>query len=350
MTIRQNLSVLSLALCAALPLTVAQTAVAQTTTAQQRAAITTFQVQPAERLRPGEVLAFTVNGTPGSKASVQIAGISTTTALVEMRPGVYTGEYTIRQRDRLTAGTVATARLLKNGRAATATLGDSLLAGGQLPARTEITEFAIDNPGRARPGDELNFTLRGTPRGQASVALQGVANRIVLNETSPGLYQGSYVLRRTDKLRGEPVAQAYLVSDRREATRRYLHDGGAVGNGRDARAPMACTNCGRIESVTQVEVDSGSKNIIGTVAGGVIGGVIGHQVGGGSGKDLATVIGAVGGAYAGNRIQNRAGKTNVHRVAVRMDGGELQNFDYADDPQVQPGTLVRVDDGVLVRR
>jgi len=120
---------------------------------------------------------------------------------------------------------------------------------------------------------------------------------------------------------------------------------------RDRRGtPVSCAQCGRVVSVTQVDVDGNSKNIIGSVAGGVLGGVLGHQVGGGSGKDLATVIGAVGGAYAGNRIQNNSDKRRVHRVDVRMDNGGTQSFDYADDPQMRNGSLVRVENGVLVKR
>lgn len=72
-------------------------------------------------------------------------------------------------------------------------------------------------------------------------------------------------------------------------------------------------------------------------------------MGGGSGRDLATIVGAVGGAYAGNRVQNNMDKTKIFRVAVRLDGGATQNFDYANDPSVQIGTRVKVENGVLIR-
>ena len=113
---------------------------------------------------------------------------------------------------------------------------------------------------------------------------------------------------------------------------------------------MACSTCGTIESVNLVEIKDGKSNVLGTIAGGVLGGVLGNQVGGGSGKDLARVIGAVGGAYAGNRVQNNMNKDKVHRVTVRLQGGDTRDFDYAEDPQVAVGTRVKVEGDVLVRQ
>ena len=42
-------------------------------------------------------------------------------------------------------------------------------------------------------------------------------------------------------------------------------------------------------------------------------------------------------------------KNEVFRVAVRMNDGTVQSFDYANDPAVEVGTRVRVEDGVLIR-
>jgi outer membrane lipoprotein SlyB len=373
MRIRHRFTVLTLAAAAALPLAaVPSTALAQAAAAgAQQTAIYDFRAEPVQRLRPGEVIRFNLSGTPGARVNVTVPGAPGTVALAERQPGQYSGEYTIRRDDRLAPESAPVARLERNNQWAEMRLGGSLLA-GQQPRQgnqgvqnqpvangpTRIDEFVVNSADRLRPGDEMSFTLRGTPRGQASVAVQGLPQRVALRESSPGVYQGSYVLRRNDNWRGDISAQATLVGERGvEATRRFdraLAGNTAIGQNdgvdRRAQSNAACLLCGRVQSVEQVEVPSDSKNILGSVAGGVIGGVLGHQVGGGTGKDLATVIGAVGGAYAGNRIQNNAGKTRVYRVAVRMDGGEVQSFDYAQDPQVQVGTLVRVQDGVLHRR
>ena len=369
MNIQRQLSILSLAIAAALPVVLPTAALAQTRVSPSETRITSLGVEQIRRLRPGNVLSFSLNGTPGAAVTLQIAGATKPLQMNEVRPGEYEGDYTIRTRDRLTAASTVTARLLKNGRTTTAMLGSSLLLGASDPtpvATAPITAFTVVAADGFQPGDEVNFSLKGKPGGAARVAVQGVDKRIVLTEVSRGVYEGSYVIRRQDRLQGEFSADGYLMSDRLETSqhfeRRFDRSGNETGridgrDGRDARdaratgqqAPAACANCGSIESVNVVEVKGDSPNVIGTIAGGLLGGVVGHQVGGGSGKDLATIVGAVGGAYAGNRVENNMGKTKVYRVAVRLDGGSVQSFDYATDPSVQVGTRVKVENGVLIR-
>ena len=366
MNIQRQLSILSLAIAAALPVVLPTAALAQMRTSASETRITSLGVEQIQRLRPGNVLSFTLNGTPGAEVTLQIAGATKPLQMTEVRPGEYAGDYTIRTRDRLTAASTVTARLLKNGQTTTAMLGSSLLLGASDPApvaTAPITAFTVVAADGFQPGDEVNFSLKGKPGGAARVAVQGVDKRIVLTEVSRGVYEGSYVIRRQDRLQGEFNADGYLMSDRLETKqhfeRRFDRNGNETGrvegrDGRDGRdtgqqPQAACANCGSIESVNVVEVKGDSPNVIGTIAGGLLGGVVGHQVGGGSGKDLATIVGAVGGAYAGNRVENNMGKTKVYRVAVRLDGGSVQSFDYATDPSVQVGTRVKVENGVLIR-
>ena len=360
MNIQRQLSILSLAVAAALPVALPTAALAQTYASASETRISSFGVEQVRRLRPGNVLSFSLNGTPGSTVTLQIAGATKTLQMSEVRPGEYAGEYTIRTRDRLTAASTVTARLLKNGRTNSAMLGSSLLLGANDPApmaTAPITAFDVTAVDGFQPGDELSFSLKGKPGGAARVAVQGVDKRIPLTEVSRGVYEGSYVIRRQDRLQGELIADGYLMSDQRETSqhfeRRFDRAGNETGrnDGRDTwQQPVAaCANCGSVESVNIVEVKGDSPNVIGTIAGGLLGGVVGHQVGGGSGKDLATIVGAVGGAYAGNRVESNMGKTKVFRVAVRLEGGSTQNFDYPNDPLVQVGTRVKVENGVLIR-
>ena len=360
MNIQRQLSILSLAIAAALPIVLPTTALAQTRVSATETRIASLGVEQVRRLRPGNVLSFSLSGTPGAVVTLQIAGATKNLQMKEMSPGEYEGEYTIRTRDKLTAASTVTARLLKNGRTTTAMLGTSLLLGANDPvpvATAPITAFNVVAVDGFQPGDEVNFSLKGTPGGAARVAVQGVDKRIPLTEVSSGVYEGSYVIRRQDRLQGEFSADGFLMSDRRETSqhfeRRFNSNGYETGrnDGRDTRQPLvaACANCGSVESVNVVEVKGDSPNVIGTIAGGLLGGVVGHQVGGGSGKDLATIVGAVGGAYAGNRVENNMGKTKVFRVAVRLEGGNVQSFDYANDPSVQVGTRVKVENGQLIR-
>ncbi len=372
MKIKRQLTVLALALSAALPMSVPTAALAQTAIHSHRAApaVQSFGVTQVSTVSPGSELAFVLNGTPGATVTLQITGATGEVQMDEVQPGAYEGRYTVRSRDRLNNKSPVVAQMQKDGLSTRVSLRQSLVLGARdlVAAPLErITGFSVEAPERVRPGDEINFSLTGQPGGQARVTLIGVRRSIPLTEVRPGVYEGSYVLRRDDKMRGDLVADGFLINNRIESSQRYgrsqAEGGLAYGrddrrgdradrndrNDRTDRSTVACVGCGRVESVTQVEVKGDSPNVIGTIAGGLLGGVIGNQVGGGSGKDVARVLGAVGGAYAGNRIENNMGKAVVYRVAVRLDGGATQSFDYAEDPALQVGARVRVDNGALVR-
>lgn len=362
MTFKRPLSALILALATALPMALPAAAQAQAyaATSTSGAAIATFGVQQVQRLQPGEVLVFSLDGTPGAAVSLQIAGATAGLRMTEVQPGRYEGEYTIRQRDRLTSASLVTARVVKDGRTASALLSQSLVQGARDPSpmpTAQISSFTVEAPERIRPGDELALSMAGTPGGKASVAVQGVARRIPLEEVSRGYYEATYVVRRKDRISTTLQADAQLVQGPREVSQHFERlqargqDDADRRGGRDLPQPVAaaCAHCGSVVSVSPVDVKGDAPNVIGTIAGGVLGGVLGHQVGGGTGRDLATIVGAVGGAYAGNRVENNAGKSRVFRVIVRLESGVNQSFDYADDPSLRVGTRVRVDNGVLVR-
>lgn len=351
MPMRRPFSVLTLAIAAALPLaSVSTTALAQPAWKQTVPAVSGFGVTPIDSLRPGEVLVFRLDGTPEAKVSLQISGASTKLQLNETSPGRYEGEYTIRQRDKLTAASTVTAHVEKNGQVSTATLAQSLQAGAPAPVvatESPITSFQVTAPERVQPGDELQLVLQGTPGGQASASVQGVAQRIALSEVRPGVYEGTYVVRRKDNLRGNVVADGKLVVGKRETTRRF--DAAQPNNQASNQQAVACPQCGSVLEVKQTTVKGDGSNVIGTIAGGVIGGVLGNQVGGGTGKDLATIAGAVGGAYAGNRVESNMNKRKVHRVSVKLDDGTTRNFDYAEDPGLAAGARVKVVNNALER-
>lgn len=361
--IQRPLSILALAMSVALPLSVSTPVAAQTHAYRTAPVIQTMGVDQVRAVNPGSELAFKLTGTPGAEVTVQIAGATGDVHMNEVRPGFYEGRYTVRSRDRLTALSPVTASLVKDGQVARASMQQSLVLGARdVPAAFDrITAFDVDAPRRPRPGDELDFRLTGVPGGKSHAVVQGVSREIPLNEVRPGVYEGHYVLRRDDRIRGDLVADGYLKSNRVETSQRYeqsvaadRHDDRRAEHRDDRRdergVAIACATCGRVESVNLVETKGDSPNVIGTIAGGVLGGVIGNQVGGGTGRDVARVLGAVGGAYAGNRIENNMDKKNVYRVLVRLDDGTTQTFDYAEDPAVTAGTRVKVENGVLVRQ
>lgn len=77
-------------------------------------------------------------------------------------------------------------------------------------AAVQIDNFQVDLSDQLAPGSEFEFTLEGTPRGQASVRLSGVKKLIMLTEVDPGIYEGSYTLSRRDRLGPQATARATL--------------------------------------------------------------------------------------------------------------------------------------------
>lgn len=95
-----------------------------------------------------------------------------------------------------------------------------------------------------------------------------------------------------------------------------------------------------IETLTERPKPTGA----GAVAGGVLGGVVGHQVGDGNGQKAATVVGAVGGAVLGNKIErDRAEKVVGYRIEVRMDNGDVRQFQRTELGGLSVGRRVRID-------
>lgn len=360
MNLSSRLSLLVLVVAAAMPLALSTTAQAQTA-----AAVTanSFGVEQVKALTPGTELAFRLSATPGSEVTVQIDGATSGIRLNEVRPGVYEGDYTVRTRDKLTAASGVTARIVRNGREVSATLNQSLVRGAPSPVQAaRIGAFTVNAPERIRAGDELKFSLSGVPGGKARVAVEGINTTMPLTEVSRGLYEGSYTVSRKDRLRGNLVATGFLKVGQKETSQRFVRDPAVAADaygcdrrdGRndrnDRRADMVGASCGVVTAVAKTEIDGDSSNALGTVAGGVLGAVIGNQVGSGSGKDIARIVGAVGGAYAGNRIQNARDKTMVYRVTVQLDDGSTKSFDHAVDPMLLTGARVKIVDGAIVPR
>ena len=358
MPLNSRLSVLILAIAAALPLVAVNSAHAQRPPAL---AATSFEVQSVRSLRPGTELLFNLTATPGAQVTLQIAGADAPVRMTEVQPGVYEGDYTISRRDRLTAASLVNARVVKDGQSLMLALDQSLVRGAKSPVpASRILAFSVNAPEGARPGDELKFSLAGVPGGEARVAMQGLAKPVALNEVSSGLYEGTYTVARRDRLAADLNATGYLKVGQQEASQRFTRPRPADANtygcdrsdNRDARRPdMVGATCGVVTAIGKAEVDDpNSRNVLGTVAGGVLGGVLGNQVGGGSGKELARIVGAIGGAYAGNRIQNAREKTTVYRITVQLDDGGIQTFDHAVDPVLAVGARVKMVNGLIVRR
>lgn len=366
MNLKRKLGVVLYALAASLPLaptfSQAQTYTSEVpSNAPER--VDAFNVKQINRVGPGSELEFTLSGTRGANVTLEIAGATMVLKMNETRPGYYEGSYTVRSRDRITAASLVTARVIKDGRSVTESLDQSVVSGAPSPAGgiAKIAAFTITAPDRVGPGDELTFVMKGTPGAKAAVAVNGLRDRVALTEVSRGVYEGSYTLRRQDRPDDSLSATGFLEVNNRESSERFArqavaaqddrHDDRRDGRRVESYAVQMCANCGVIEAVNVLVVESKNdgSNVVGTLAGGVLGGVLGHQVGGGSGKDLATIAGAVGGAYAGNRIENGMGKSKQYQVIVRLENSATQTFTYAADPSLKVGTRVKIENNTIER-
>jgi hypothetical protein len=90
-------------------------------------AIERFDLDPPQRLVPGEALIFRLTGSPRANASVSIEGVNRKVALREVMPGIYEGVYTIRKGDQISVDSAVTGNLRRGTLELSAALGEPLV-------------------------------------------------------------------------------------------------------------------------------------------------------------------------------------------------------------------------------
>jgi outer membrane lipoprotein SlyB len=319
-----------------------------------------FSLIPAAKLSAGNQLTFTLHGTPGGTASASISGVPTRILLDEVETGMYEGSYTIKKGDRIAATSAVTVNLRLGNQIATEILDEPLLAGARLPANrtpvstttpsiVSIESFVLDPPPRLLPGEQLFFTLHGTPAGNASVRIGGVKGKFLLNETKSGTYEGTYTIKKRDRIVSGAIVTATLHLGNRDVSANLDQPLLVASTNRPSAqgAARICANCGVIEAINVVEV-KGKGSYIGKIGGGVVGGLLGSQVGKGRATTVAEIAGAVGGAVLGNEIEKRVVKTKHYDVIIRLQGGGAQTETYSTIPAFKVGDRVKVENGVLM--
>lgn len=126
-------------------------------------AITKFSVDSNDNLEPGAELEFTLLGTPAGRASFTIENVIANRRMREVRPGVYTGQYTIRRQDKLPAVMNVVATLQANGQTVRAQLDRQIVNnGGSNNAPSSVNPFSRLSP---RDNESIpysnNFTISG---------------------------------------------------------------------------------------------------------------------------------------------------------------------------------------------
>lgn len=78
------------------------------------------------------------------------------------------------------------------------------------PGMPSVSAFDVREVGRLEPGAELDFTLWGTPGGQATLHIDGAQRGLTLVETSPGRYEGTYTVGSRDRIDAQSRVTANL--------------------------------------------------------------------------------------------------------------------------------------------
>ena len=313
-----------------------------------------FSVDEVRNLKPGSELGFSLTGTPGAIATLKIAGAQRRLNLNEVDAGQYEGTYTIGSRDQITANSPVTANLRLGNNVVSAVLAESLQRDvgyrsnkQQRNGAPDITGFGVVPSAALTRGNQLAFTLTGTPGGQADVTIAGMKGKFLLQEERRGEYTGVYTIKPRDRINADSRVTGHLRTGDKVVT-------GLLNQPLQSTAPNAyrgarmCIACGTVENVNVVET-KGEGGYLGTIGGGVVGALLGNQVGGGTGRTVATIAGAVGGAYAGRTIEGNVRRDVHYEVQVRLNNGGQQTVTFASDPGYKVGDKVKIVDSGLQR-
>ena len=126
------------------------------------------------------------------------------------------------------------------------------------PAQPELRSLEVASDDGLNPGATLDFTVEGTPRGQASIRLRGVPRNIVLKETARGIYTGSYTLRRQDRITESSGVRATLRMRNRSVIADYSLPAG-IANSSVAVAPTAGLKIDRFSVVPIDKLEPGAE-------------------------------------------------------------------------------------------
>ena len=261
-------------------------------------------VEEVPELSVGSRLSFSVFGTPGAVASLQIEGARNGLLLREAERGVYEGTYTIDAEDRIAAAGPVVATLRRGADVTRSVLDEPLVLGVAMPGAPPAPDrrAGVGTSAWPRPPD-------------------AAAPPLVLDDTQP-----------TPPRRAAPAQprSADATPPARPWAATPL-----------PRRAAACTDCAVVESIRPVETTD-RDGVGGAVAGGLLGAILGHQIGHGDLRGFASIVGAIGGALTGRAIE-RAGTRRVrYDVVLRLPDGGSQIHSFDTPPALRIGDRVRV--------
>jgi len=238
-----------------------------------------LDVEEVPRLSSGTTLNFTLVGTAGAIASLEIDGARHGLPLREIERGVYEGTYTIDGLERIAPDARVVATLRRGADVATSVLEEPLVLGTAAPDPAAKAASAD----RAPPG-------RSTTQGGSAAD----ADRALPSSRLP------------------PVVA------------------------------RACGDCAVVESIRRVETAREGDGVVGAITGGLLGAILGNQLAGRDLRDVARLVGAVGGAIAGREIERSQGRAVHYDVLLRRPDGSSQVHRYERLPPLRVGQTVRL--------
>lgn len=192
-----------------------------------------------------------------------------------------------------------------------------------------IDGFDVKPVEQPTPGNELEFTLYGSPGGIATVLIDGATGTTTLEESETGVYEGTYTIRKRDRITAASRATANLRMGNRVATAILdepmvgkIYAGRADRHDRSAAAPRI----DRFDAITPPRLEAGEELIL-TLSGSP-GGTASARIAGVKGKIVLDEIrtGVYEGAYTiknRDRISSNATVTGNLRINNRETSAVL---------------------------
>ena len=123
-----------------------------------------------------------------------------------------------------------------------------------------IDGFDVEPVAQLVAGNELAFTLYGSPGGTASVRVGGATGSLILEEIEAGVYEGTYTIARRDRITADSTATANLRLGNRVAS--SVLDESLVA-GAAARWPGGTASANAVPRIDRFEVDPPNRLVPG---------------------------------------------------------------------------------------
>jgi outer membrane lipoprotein SlyB len=175
-----------------------------------------------------------------------------------------------------------------------------------------IEGFNVDEVRHLAPGIELDFSIYGTPGGQASLRIEGATRNLTLMEVEPGQYEGTYTINGRDRIGARsPVTANLRVGNQVAST--VLNESLEIGVGQHNVKAMAAT---------QVKIERFSVEPVGDLGGG---------------NDLRFHVQGTPGAKADLSINGVRGKVLLSEV---RSGEYAGSYTIRNRDRITPNTVV----------